>query len=54
MLTTFRIDSSSIFVLPSERPSNQIAADVSTRFKVKDQVVECWDTYSGNAGNAEL
>ena len=28
-VTTLKIDSSSISVLPSERPSNQIAADVS-------------------------
>ena len=27
-VTTLRIDSSTVSVLPSERPSNQIAADV--------------------------
>ena len=48
-LTTLGIDSSPIFALPSERPSNQIAADVS--FHViqgcEGEIAECEDTISG-------
>ena len=47
-VTMLRIDSSSFSVLPTERPSNHIAADVSFHV-VQGRRSSSWDTRSVNA-----
>ena len=54
-VTMLRIDSGSISVI-TKRASVQSDCSrcfLSTWFKVEGQVVECWNTRSANAGNAE-